>query len=49
VLQVIPRADAGQARADDQDVEMFELFGWFHGLISAQSRRKINDKRNGPG
>jgi hypothetical protein len=31
LLQVISRANAGQPGADDQDVEMFDLFGRFHG------------------
>src|ERR1700732_224565 len=35
LLQVKAGADAGQSGADDQDVEMFDLSGRFHGLPNA--------------
>src|SRR6185437_2651668 len=49
VLEMIARADAREAGADDQYIEMFHWLGRFHDPISAQMEPKINGKQKGPG
>jgi hypothetical protein len=42
------RADAGEAGADDEDVEMFVLLCNFHGLINAQADGKSTGRQYPP-
>src|SRR3954470_15458884 len=48
LLQMIARADAGQASADDQHIEMLAWWIGFHRLISAQGGGKSTGKRWSP-